>query len=77
MSHVTKDPITQNTAKKTRRPAKMVRIGGPFATSLLLVTSDPSEEPFDAYTGCNLCFNNNLTLFLNLSENFSKSIFLL
>lgn len=74
MSHVTKDPITQNTAKKTRRPAKMVRIGGPFATSLLLVTSDPSEEPFDAYTGC---FNNNLTLFLNLSENFSKSIFLL
>lgn len=73
ISHTTKDPINQHTAKKTSRPAKMVRKGGPFATSLLLVTSDPSEEPFDAYTGCKLCFNSNLTLLLNLSENFSPS----
>lgn len=70
ISHITMDPMIQHMKKKTTRPAKMVRNGGPGAASLVFVSSDPSEGfERDANTGLHLFFTCTLTSFLNLREN--------
>lgn len=39
-SHVTMDPMIQNTTRKTTTPAKIVRNGGPWRPSLVAAPSD-------------------------------------
>nr|GMC75632.1 hypothetical protein Iba_chr03dCG6840 [Ipomoea batatas] len=50
-SHITMDPKIQHTAKRTKKPAKMVANGGPWGTLLPSVAYDPFEGlGFDAKT---------------------------
>lgn len=72
-SHMMIDPKTQHTREKTRNPAKIVRNGGPWASSLDIVPPDfsslesPSEGlEFEANTVYNLVLDCNLAAFLNL-----------
>jgi hypothetical protein len=67
------DPKSQHKREKTRNPAKIVRNGGPWASSLDIVPPDfsslesPSEGlEFEANTVYNLVLNCNLAAFLNL-----------
>lgn len=67
------DPKTQHKREKTRNPAKIVRNGGPRASSLDIVPPDfsslesPSEGlEFEANTVYNLVLNCNLAASLNL-----------
>lgn len=46
ISHITTDPMTQQTRKKTKNPAKIVRRGGPREALLVSFTSDPSLADF-------------------------------
>lgn len=77
------DPTIQTMRKRTKNPAKIVRKGGPWAASLVLVPADFSsvESPpeglvFDAYTANCLCPVCNLktSLFLN-ARNYMFRIF--
>lgn len=72
-SHTMIDPKTQHKREKTRNPAKIVRNGGPWASSLDIVPPDfsslesPSEGlEFEANTVYNLVLDCNLAAFLNL-----------
>lgn len=74
ISHKIMDPTIQDTSKKTKKPAKTVRNGGPWGASLVLIPLDFSllESPegieFDADATTNLCLFCNLAVFLNLNE---------
>lgn len=65
--HIAMDPMIQQTNKKTTRPARMVRSGGPEASSLGFVSSDFSEGfVFDADKRLHLLFTCTCSSFLNL-----------
>lgn len=73
ISHNTMDLTIQNTIKRTTKPAKIVRNGGPWELPLasFLVSSgfsgmNPSEGLFDAHIGSSLWLMGNLEAFLNL-----------
>lgn len=66
ISHIAIDPMTQQTAQKTKTPAKMVANGGPDASLLL---SDPPEVlVFDDDIGNSLCLICTLPTLLNLKS---------
>lgn len=56
-------PTTPHMPKKTTKPAKMVRKGGPPAETLAFELSDPSEGFVFANTGLGLFFICSLTSF--------------
>lgn len=65
--HIAMDPMIQLTNKKTTRPARMVRSGGPDASSLDFVSSDFSEGfVFDADKRLHLLFACTCSSFFNL-----------
>lgn len=73
--HIIMDPMIQHMNAKTKKPATMVRKGGPWAASALLVSFDPSEAlVFEANTVCSLGFTCSLYSFLNLNGRNDKVV---
>lgn len=73
ISHKTTDPRIHRTRRKTRKPAKMVKNGGPVAAASVLLSSDfsfPESPPdglvFDAKIKGNMSFGCNLGVVFNL-----------
>lgn len=79
ISHVIMDQMLQQTTKRTKNPARIVRRGGPWAALLVSFTSDPSvgdfsptELGFVAKTVTSLWFTINLLKPLHLDTTKSR-----
>ena len=81
ISHDRMDPMIQHMTRKTKSPAKIVRNGGPWLASPVLITSDFSLRgswseglEFDAKMANELRLSCNVTAFLNLNKKLGMSL---